>query len=594
MPRWVHLLLLPIVFIGVSAAPALADKRVALVIGNSAYANVARLANPPNDAKLMAETLRSLGFDLIGDREQIDLDKASIDRAVQAFGVKLRGADVALFYYAGHGVQVRGENYLVPIDANPANEADVDFQMLDITLVLRQMAVSGTRLNLVILDACRNNPFGGRGLRDTGGGLAQMRAPEGTLISFATQPGNIALDGAGGNSPYTKALAQIMRKPGLGIFEAINEVGLSVKRATGGQQEPWFSSSPIDGAFFFSSPPVGAAPATSRSEDDVFWDRISGLKIAVLFEEFLRQFPDSRHAAEARARLDELNRGQVAVVAPPAGPQAAVPPTTTPAVVPAKPLPSAPQPPADPIGPSPTGLMSGHTNWLDIDDQPSALMRAGFSSPFGDAVIEALAAPVRSNNPQCLRSKGLDSAALADRIRHLFEQYGTRMFDTWLLGYNGNIFDTDFAQRAGAGAKTELSRLRADAAVQKVIHVEDTMKSYLLVAMMAENFRRYFLVKGTETGGAKQAFQKLSTEFAKRVDAIPEAVSDTPPPELEDFIARDRSPQVLRYAALMKIAREQSFTNAVDKTGRGRNLKLVDLLAGLDQDLLAICAVGVQ
>ena len=186
--------------------PALADKRVALVIGNSAYVNVPRLANPVNDARLMADTLRSLGFTLVGGGAQLDLDKAQFDSAVQSFGTQIVGADVGLFYYAGHGVQVRGSNYLVPITANPTREADVYLQMVDIALVLSQMEGSGTKLNLVILDACRNNPFGGRGLRATDPGLAQMRAPEGTLISYATQPGNVAKDGADGNSPYTKAL----------------------------------------------------------------------------------------------------------------------------------------------------------------------------------------------------------------------------------------------------------------------------------------------------------------------------------------------------------------------------------------------------
>jgi hypothetical protein len=232
--------------------PALADKRVALVIGNSSYKSVTPLDNPKNDARLIADTLRVLGFTLVGGGAQLDLDKGGIDRAVQSFGSLLVGADVALFYYAGHGVQVRGANYLVPVDANPTREADVDFQMLDANLVLRQMEAAGTKLNLVILDACRNNPFGGRGLRATGGGLAQMQAPEGTLISFATQ------DGTGGDSPYTKALAQTIRRPGLGIFDAFNEVGLAVMQATGNSQQPWVSNSPIRGSFFFAGPP----PAT--------------------------------------------------------------------------------------------------------------------------------------------------------------------------------------------------------------------------------------------------------------------------------------------------------------------------------------------
>jgi hypothetical protein len=242
------------------AGQALAEKRFALVVGNSGYQNITRLDNPKNDAKLMAETLGGLGFVLIGGGAQLDLDKSALDNAVQNFGRQIQGADVALFYYAGHGVQVSGSNYLVPVNANPTREADVDFQMVDINLVLRQMQGSGTRLNLVILDACRNNPFGARGLRASDGGLAQMRAPEGTLISYATQPGSVAQDGADGNSPYTKALAATVRQAGLDIFQTFNQVGLAVKRATAGAQQPWVSSSPIDGTFYFVAP-MAAAPA---------------------------------------------------------------------------------------------------------------------------------------------------------------------------------------------------------------------------------------------------------------------------------------------------------------------------------------------
>ncbi|MGJ4947047.1 caspase family protein [Bradyrhizobium sp. HKCCYLS20291] len=272
--------------------PAHAEKRVALVVGNSAYRNIASLDNPAKDAALMAETLKRLGFTLTGGRAQLDLDKPAIDGAVQSFGREVQGADVALFYYAGHGVQVAGANYLVPVGANPTREADVDFQMMDVNLVLRQMQGSGTRLNVVILDACRNNPFGTRSLRAADGGLAQMRAPDGTLISYATQPGNVAQDGDDGHSPYTKALAATLTQPGLDIFQTFNQVGLAVKRATSGAQQPWVSSSPIDGAFYFVPPvpqsgpqvaamPAQEAPATTLRPDP---DRIP-LKDAALIGE---------------------------------------------------------------------------------------------------------------------------------------------------------------------------------------------------------------------------------------------------------------------------------------------------------------------
>ncbi|MDP1868742.1 MAG: caspase family protein, partial [Bradyrhizobium sp.] len=247
------------------SGPAAAEKRIALVVGNAAYQNITRLDNPSNDARLMADTLSSLGFTLIGGRAQLDLDKSALDTAVQNFGRHIQGADVALFFYAGHGVQVSGSNYLVPVGANPTREADVDFQMVDVNLVLRQMQGSGTRLNMVILDACRNNPFGARGLRAADGGLAQMRAPEGTLISYATQPGSVAQDGNDGHSPYTKALAATIRQAGLDIFQTFNQVGLAVKRQTGGSQQPWVSSSPIDGTFYFVPPVATASPQVAAA-----------------------------------------------------------------------------------------------------------------------------------------------------------------------------------------------------------------------------------------------------------------------------------------------------------------------------------------
>jgi Caspase domain/Domain of unknown function (DUF4189) len=244
------------------SAPAFAEKRIALVVGNSAYQNITRLDNPKNDALLIADTLGGLGFTLIGGGAQTDLDKAALDLAIQNFGRQIQGADVTLFYYAGHGVQVSGSNYLVPVNANPTREADVDFQMVDVNLVLRQMQGSGTRLNMVILDACRNNPFGARGLRSAEGGLAQLRAPEGTLISYATQPGSVAQDGVDGHSPYTRALAATVVQAGLDIFQTFNQVGLVVKRTTGGAQQPWVSSSPIDGTFYFVPPQTAVSPVS--------------------------------------------------------------------------------------------------------------------------------------------------------------------------------------------------------------------------------------------------------------------------------------------------------------------------------------------
>lgn len=299
--------------------PAHAEKRVALVIGNSKYTNVSPLRNPASDARLIAETLRSLGFMLVGGGPQLDLDKAHLDQAVQSFGLQMQSADVALFYYAGHGVQLRGTNYLVPVDADVTREADADFQMLNVNLVLQQMDPGerpGGRLNLLILDACRSNPFGGRGLRETTRGLSVMQAPVGTLISFATQPGNAAADGDGEHSPFTTALANSIRRPGVGLFDVFNEVGVTVTKVTGGAQQPWVSSSPITGQFYFGGPPAAnggrdnppsGGSQTAMSEAAQLWDTMKNATDIVVFDEFLRRYGTVPVYGDlARTRREEL------------------------------------------------------------------------------------------------------------------------------------------------------------------------------------------------------------------------------------------------------------------------------------------------
>jgi uncharacterized caspase-like protein len=289
-----------------AASPAAADRRLALVVGNSAYQGITKLESPQNDAKLIADTLRGIGFTLVGGQAQIDLDRAGFDDALRTFGDQLAGADVALFYYAGHGVRIRDSNYLVPVGANPGNEADADFQLVDLAPVLRQMEGAGTRLNLVILDACRSNPLA-QGLRSTGGGLAPMPAPERTLIAYAAQPGNVARDGSKRHSPYTKALAQAIRRAGLDLFQTFNEAGLAVKRATSGQQQPWLSSSPIDGSFYFVETSASAR-ATSSATDEAAqaWSATRDTTSPAVLEAFIRSYGTSFYASLAKARLDDL------------------------------------------------------------------------------------------------------------------------------------------------------------------------------------------------------------------------------------------------------------------------------------------------
>jgi tetratricopeptide (TPR) repeat protein len=238
-----------------AAIPTTENKRrVALVIGNSAYTALRPLSNPANDARLIAKTLRSVGFTLIGGDALLDLNEQKFRLSLKQLGEELHGADVGLFYYAGHGMQIRGTNYLVPVDANPTKEKDAELDMFDAQVAVRQMQAAGTTLNIIILDACRNNPFGGRAvafargrgneeqkLRDVGAtsGLAEMKAPYGMLISFATQPRDVAQDGPDdGNSPYSKVLSEIIRKPGLSVLETFNEVARRVDEDTRHDQTP--------------------------------------------------------------------------------------------------------------------------------------------------------------------------------------------------------------------------------------------------------------------------------------------------------------------------------------------------------------------
>jgi hypothetical protein len=230
-----------------------AERRVALVVGNSAYQNAVKLDNPANDVKLMSDTPLMLGFSVVGGGARLDLDKAGFDAALREFSLELSGADIALFYFAGHGVEISGLNYLVPVDANPKEEADILSEMTSLAGILEEMDKSGARINIALLDACRNNPFR---LHLSTGGLAQMQAPPGTLISFATQPRGVSLDGDGGHSPYTRALADTMTHPGYGLFKTFNEVGLAVEKERDGAQLPWVSSSPISGNFYFAGKPA--------------------------------------------------------------------------------------------------------------------------------------------------------------------------------------------------------------------------------------------------------------------------------------------------------------------------------------------------
>jgi len=247
--RGLHVLLVGILALTLlgSACPAqaAAEARTALVIGNGAYKD-APLKNPVNDARDIAQTLKALGFNVT---LLTDATHQQMDAAVRDFGKALRQGGTGLFYFAGHGVQVGGENYLVPVGATIASEADVKFGCLNAGLVLGKMEDAGNGLNVIILDACRNNPFA-RSFRSAELGLAKMDAPTGSLIAYATAPGSVAADGAARNGVYTEQLLKHLRTPGLPITDLFMRVRMGVVAATGKKQVPWEASS-LTGYFYF-------------------------------------------------------------------------------------------------------------------------------------------------------------------------------------------------------------------------------------------------------------------------------------------------------------------------------------------------------
>jgi formylglycine-generating enzyme required for sulfatase activity len=244
----------------VPAMAQTAEIRIALVIGNSDYAS-GPLPNPVNDAKLISDALTKLGFTVI---VRLDADQVTMKRGIQDLGAHLNKAGpeaVGLFYYAGHGVQLNGRNYLIPTKANIEREGDVEMEAVSADWVLEQMRYAHNHLNIVVLDACRNNPFT-RSMRSVNHGLAAMDAPSGILIAYSTGPGDVAADGNGRNSPYTQALAQLMRKNREPVEQVFKHVRVSVMNTTGGKQVPWELSS-LTGDFYFLSPRNDfAAPST--------------------------------------------------------------------------------------------------------------------------------------------------------------------------------------------------------------------------------------------------------------------------------------------------------------------------------------------
>ena len=251
------------VFVTLGVCEARAETRVALVIGNSAYQAAPALTNPLNDARDMSTALKAAGFTVV---EALDADRRKFDGALRAFADQLGKADVAVFFYAGHGMQVGQQNYLIPVDAKLERERDLEFEAVQLDFVLRQLEIDREgKTTIVFLDACRDNPFArnlsrSMGTRGTsvGRGLAAAATGLGTFIAYSTQPGNVALDGDGRNSPFTSALVRHMADKGRNLPATLIEVRKDVVGATGGKQVPWDHSA-MTGEFFFAGEAAGVS-----------------------------------------------------------------------------------------------------------------------------------------------------------------------------------------------------------------------------------------------------------------------------------------------------------------------------------------------
>jgi TPR repeat protein len=297
------------------ANTAAAENRVALVIGNAKYVYAGELANPTNDAADMAAALKKLGFAVI---DGYDLPKAALENKIREFSSQLSGADVGLFFYAGHGLQVSGVNYIVPVDAQLTTADALDFEMVRLDIIQRTMERSA-KTNLLFLDACRNNPLarnlaramGTRG-GEIGRGLAPAESGIGTLISFSTQPGNVARDGSGRNSPFTGPLVSRLATPGEDVLSILTAVRKDVLAATNNGQVPWENHALLAKFYFNRGPDVpvasSIAPLDPQAEELEFWRSVATSRNPKELKVYLDRYPSGIYAGLARERISSLEK----------------------------------------------------------------------------------------------------------------------------------------------------------------------------------------------------------------------------------------------------------------------------------------------
>jgi hypothetical protein len=304
-------LIASLICIALTTTAAQAEKRVAFVVGNGAYKNVTPLPNPTVDAKAMAGALRNVGFDVV---EGSNLTRDKMTEKLLDFGKKAQGADIAVFYYAGHGIAIGGTNYLLPIDADIKSEMDVKLgAAINIDLTLDQ-TMSDAKVKLVFLDACRDNPFAAKIKSNSATrsvnvqtGLAEMKSGEGTLIAFATGPGQTALDGQEGtNSPFTRALVDNIAQPGVEIQQAMTKVRARVNEETNKGQLPWGHTNLIGAVYLNGAPaPADSAAATPSASSAVAAAPGSDVEL-----EFWRSIKDSNKPEELNAYVSKYPNGQ--------------------------------------------------------------------------------------------------------------------------------------------------------------------------------------------------------------------------------------------------------------------------------------------
>ncbi|MGZ5039561.1 MAG: caspase family protein [Usitatibacter sp.] len=360
-------------------ASAAAD-RVALLIGNNAYGS-APLRNAVNDARDLGEALKELGFQVIV-RE--NASRKDMIEGIREFGAAIDGASTALFFYAGHAMQFKERNYLVPIDAAMGSEEDVTFFSVEIGQIFDRMDRARTRFNFIILDACRDNPFASS-FKLTSAGLAQMSSPSGTLIAYATSPGSVAADGFGRNGIYTKHILQNIKVPDLPAEIMFKRVREGVERETRKLQTPWDSSS-LKGDFAFNASGrsgAAAAPAAGPSADVTlqiereFWISVRDSNRAEDIQAYIEKYPNGNFTALAKNRLDSMLRpARVATTEPSPPPKPAVEPSSAPSI----------RAPATP--PAAAAKIEEHAA-----DKPLVVAAAPASAPPGSPPAAALPAP---------------------------------------------------------------------------------------------------------------------------------------------------------------------------------------------------------